>query len=105
MKAVVLSVRAMLSSQDKTVLANQGPEVHCTLYSVHCTLSVVIDLSKDGGDKVGPSKLRKEGFGTFPFPIDITWHWPESEAGKQGKKEKKKKPNPYFGKLFFSVSM
>ena len=76
MKVVVLSVRAMLSSQDKTVLANQGPEVQWLVVE-KAVASTVVDFSKDGGDKVGTSKLRKEGFGTFPFPIDITWHWPE----------------------------
>ena len=42
----------------------------------------VVDLSEEGGGKVEPSKLRKEWAGTFFLPTDITWRWPESEAGE-----------------------
>ena len=44
--------------------------------------AAVVDLSEEGGDKVEPSKLRKEWAGTFFLPKDITWRWPESEAGE-----------------------
>ena len=50
--------------------------------AVAAAVVAVADLSGEEGGKVEPSRLRKEWAGSFPFPKDMTWRCPESDAGE-----------------------